>query len=73
MPMKYTGVSSSAIAALAYDSIRHVMGVIFANGDEYHYHEVSQETFEAVRTAPSIGTAFDTTIKKNGVKYVRIR
>jgi hypothetical protein len=73
MPMKYSGVSSSAIAALAYDSTRRVMGVIFSSGDEYHYHEVSQETFDAVRTAPSIGSAFDTLIKKTGVACQRIR
>lgn len=73
MPMKYSGVSSSAIVALAYDDVRRVMGVIFSSGDEYHYHDVPLETFEAVRGAPSIGSAFDTLIKKAGVKYERIR
>ncbi len=73
MPMKYAAVSSSAIVALAYDSTRRVMGVIFTNGDEYHYHDVSRETFESVQNAPSIGQAFDSTIKKGGVKWEKIR
>jgi KTSC domain len=73
MPMKYAGVSSSAIAAMAYDAPRRVMGVIFSSGDEYFYYDVSYETFEAVQGAPSIGMAFDSLIKKAGVKYERIR
>ena len=71
--MKYSAVSSSAIVALAYEPARRVMGVIFTSGDEYHYHDVSRELFEAVRDAPSIGQAFDTMIKKAGIKWEQIR
>lgn len=73
MPMNYTAVSSSMVVALAYDDVRRVMGVLFRNGDEYHYHEVSKETFETVRDAPSVGQAFDSHIKKAGVKWEKIR
>lgn len=73
MPMKYTGVTSSAIAALAYEPTRRVMGVIFTNGDEYHYHEVPETTFEEVRSAPSIGSSFDSLVKKGGYAWEKIR
>lgn len=49
------------------------MGVVFSSGDEYHYHDVSSETFEEVRSAPSIGSAFDALIKKAGKECVKIR
>jgi hypothetical protein len=71
--MKYENVISSSIHALGYDSETSTMGVIFTNGAEYHYKSVDLETFERVKTANSIGKAFDLLVKKAGFAFERIK
>lgn len=51
-------VTSSNIAALGYDSESKTLAVQFITGSEYRYHNVSQETYDALLGAQSIGKHF---------------
>lgn len=58
-------VDSSAISAIAYDAGTQSLYVRFLPSDaEYVYENVTAAEHTALVTAPSIGKAFNSTIKK---------
>lgn len=70
--MEYMSVTSSNLAAIAYDDNGQILGVRFLRGGEYHYHGVSREVFDGFATAPSAGTYLDQNVKKAGYPFVRV-
>lgn len=61
--MNYVAVSSSNIAAIAYDDVGRVLGVQFLNGREYWYHGVARAVYQAFLGAGSKGTYFNDFVK----------
>jgi hypothetical protein len=53
--MNYVAVSSSNIAAIAYDHEGRVLGVQFLNGREYRYHGVAPSVYRGFLGAGSKG------------------
>jgi hypothetical protein len=70
--MEYESVTSSNIAAVAYDDAASTLGVRFLNGGEYHYSGVSRDVFEGLKGASSVGSYFDQHIKKGGYPYAKV-
>ena len=60
-------VESSNIEALAYEN-KHLK-IKFKNGSEYHYQNVSQEVFEKILHAASVGRTFHELIKSKPAEY----
>jgi len=59
-------VSSSQIAAVGYNAKTRQMRVRFLHqGSLYEYDNVSQETFDQLVSAGSVGSAFHNLIKNN--------
>jgi hypothetical protein len=58
MLMDYVAVSSSTIAAIAYDGEGRTLGVQFTNGGEYWYHRVPRPVYEGFVGAESKGRYF---------------
>ena len=56
-------VSSSTIAAIAYDEETGMLEVEFVSGAVYRYCGVHQDVFEDFRAAPSKGRFFNRHIK----------
>ena len=56
--MDYVAVSSSTIAAIAYDDQGRTLGVRFAHGGEYWYHGVPQPVYQDFAGAESKGRYF---------------
>lgn len=51
-------VESSNIAAIGYDPATKTLQVDFKGGRKYHYQRVSQEVFDELAAAPSVGKHF---------------
>jgi hypothetical protein len=56
--MNYVPVSSTNIAAIAYDEDGRTLGVQFTNGGEYWYHRVPRPVYEGFVGAESKGRYF---------------
>ncbi|HEY3052318.1 MAG TPA: KTSC domain-containing protein [Thermoanaerobaculia bacterium] len=61
--MRRTRVSSSAIAALAYDRRRNLLEVEFRTGRVYQYFMVPNSAYETLRSAESMGVYFNREIR----------
>jgi hypothetical protein len=70
--MDYVPVTSSHVAAVAYDSGSNTLGVRYSNGSEYHYQGVPEEVYQGFFTASSIGQHLDQFVKKPGYAYTRV-
>ena len=70
--MEYLSVTSSNLAAIAYDENGQILGVRFQRSGEYHYHGVPREVFEGFAAAPSMGSYFDQNVKKAGYPFVKV-
>jgi len=70
--MEYQSVTSSNVAAVAYDDATNTVGVRFLNGSEYHYHGVSRDVYEGLKGASSVGTYLNEHIKKAGYAYSKV-
>jgi hypothetical protein len=70
--MDYVAVSSSNIAAVAYDEGGRILGVRFINGREYHYRGVPQSVYRGLLIAASKGSYFDAFVKRAGYGYSRV-
>ena len=70
--MDYVPVTSSNVAAVAFDPDTNTLGVRFLNGSEYHYFGVPEEVFEALKSASSVGSYLNAAIKKAGYGYQRV-
>lgn len=67
-------VQSSQIAELGYDAASKTMAVRFKGWGEkpgalYHYGNVDQDDYDALRNAESIGAHFGKTIKPNPTRF----
>lgn len=56
-------VSSSNIASVGYDATSQTVYVTFLNGATYAYKGVSQQEYENLRTAPSVGSYLNRNFK----------
>lgn len=72
MNLKYERVASSNVSALAYNQDEGVLGVIFSDGDEYHYYGVPKEIYFDLLRAKSIGKFLNQEIKSKGYKYKKV-
>jgi hypothetical protein len=61
--MNYVAVSSSNVAAIAYDEAGRILGVRFITGGEYWYHGVSHPVYRAFLSAGSKGRYLEDFIK----------
>lgn len=62
--MNYVAVSSSNIAAIAYDEARRILGVRFTAGREYWYNGVSRSVYQSFLGAASKGRYFEAFVKR---------
>jgi KTSC domain len=70
--MNYVSVSSSNIAAVAYEPETSTLGIRFHHGGEYHYLGVPEEIFVGLQSASSVGSYFDQYVKKAGYSYSKV-
>jgi hypothetical protein len=70
--MEYQSVTSSNVAAVAYDDTTSTLGVRFLNGSEYHYYGVPRDVYEGLLNATSVGTYLNQLIKKSGYSYSHV-
>ncbi len=56
-------VSSSNVAAVGYDSDSSTLRVQFTNGSVYDYDGVSEEEYDSLVTADSVGSYLNSNIK----------
>jgi hypothetical protein len=71
--MDYVPVSSRTISMVGFESESLTLGVVFANGTEYHYFNVTQDIFDGFLSASSPGRFLDASVKKAGYSYARMR
>jgi hypothetical protein len=69
--MDWTRVASTHIAQVAYEEGTQRLGVRFADGSEYEYHNVPVEVVEAFMSSPSKGHFFKDRIK-GGFEFERM-
>ena len=62
-------VTSSQIESIGYSDVPRKLRIQFLKGGMYEYDNVSQEEFDALVAAPSVGSLFQRTIK--GMKVYR--
>lgn len=62
--IKMVDVDSSQISQMGHDLVSKVMRVAFKNGAAYRYQNVSEELYNSIIDAPSVGSAFSAQIKK---------
>lgn len=68
--MEWISVTSSNVAAIAYEEDQQIMWVEFKAGNRYQYFDVPLAVFEGCRDASSIGSYFNQQIK-NAYRYAR--
>lgn len=61
--MKRIEVNSSLIAVIGYDSSNHTLEIEFKSGAIWWYFIVSQDTYDELMAAKSVGTYFLKEIK----------
>lgn len=64
-------VISSNVQSIGYDEQTQTLRVCFNNNAIYDYHNVSQMEFEALKSAPSVGSYLNRHIK-NSYPYERV-
>ncbi|HLJ45463.1 MAG TPA: KTSC domain-containing protein [Bryobacteraceae bacterium] len=69
---EYVPLSSTVIAAIAYDDTTWALNVRLHSGAEYQYLSVPPDVYEGFLSAGSVGRYYDAAIKKAGYQYVRI-
>ena len=65
-------VVSSNLRAIGFDPTSQTMRVEFNNGSMWDYAGVSQETFNAVLNAESVGKAYNALIKGGGYAGTKV-
>ena len=56
-------VSSTNVEAVGYDAATRELYVRFTSGDTYAYSNVEQQTYDALLTAPSVGSYLNREVK----------
>lgn len=64
-------VSSSNVATVGYDSETQTLEIEFNNGGVYQYFDVSQDIYEALISADSVGKYLNANIK-GYYRYARV-
>jgi hypothetical protein len=54
---------SSVIRSYRYDPVEHYLDLVFVSGRRYRYHDVPEETYDAMRRAFSKGEFFNRYIR----------
>jgi hypothetical protein len=70
--MQRSGVTSSNIESIGYDSGSSTLEVKFLNGAIYQYYNVPRSIYAGLMSAPSHGSYLDMYVKKGGYSYKRI-
>ena len=70
--MDYVSVSSSNIAAIAYDDAGRTLGVQFTHGGEYWYHGVPRSVYQGFLGAGSKGHYFGAFVR-NAYAGIRVQ
>ena len=65
-------VTSTSLKSIGYDPNNNVLEVEFIKGSVYEYSGVSQDTYDSIMTADSIGSAFSKLVKSGGYVYKRV-
>jgi hypothetical protein len=65
-------VKSKAIETIGYESNTKILKILFNNGGEYEYFNVSQLIADNLINAASIGGYFNATIKKGFFPFVQL-
>jgi KTSC domain len=72
--MRQTGVNSSSIASIGYDSQRRELEIAFrSNGNVYRYFDVPMEEFTEFLAAESKGAYLNHVFKERSYPYVLVR
>jgi hypothetical protein len=61
--MRLPVMPSSVIRSYHYDPYEHALDLVFVSGRRYRYHEVPEETYDAMRKAFSKGEFFNAYIR----------
>ncbi len=64
--VKRTGVTSSIIKSVGYDSLEKRLEVEFVNGSVYEYNGVPGYVYSRLMTTSSVGSYFHNTVKGFG-------
>lgn len=70
--IRYIPVASSTIERVGYDVDTMELRVFFKSGAHYSYPQVPAFKLVQVLFAESVGSAFDSVIKKGGFAYTKI-
>jgi len=70
--LTFSTEKSSRINGMTYDTDKQELKVTFKRGGEYVYFDVSEEIYNALKTAPSIGKAFNDLVVNAGVIYQKL-
>ncbi len=71
--MGYQRVSSSTLAAIAYERSTLTLGVRFERGYEYLYFSVPENVYLELRSADSKGRYFNARIRNAGYTFQRVQ
>jgi hypothetical protein len=64
MSIAMNPVKSSQIAEIGFEPATKTLAIRFNNGRKlYHYHDVPQETFDALKASESVGKYFGANIR----------
>lgn len=61
--VKQVELNSSAINAVAYDTIKHTLIITFKNGVDYTYPDLNESYYTGLITAASAGKYYNQVIK----------
>ncbi len=67
--MDLKAVTSSQIAKVGYDPKTNTLGIEFKTGGVYHYDNFTQEDYDALKKAKSVGSHFYKHIKPHATKF----
>lgn len=65
MPIERQPVNSEALRSVGYDPMTQTLEVEFSSGHVYRYPGVTQDEYQALMAAPSLGKHFHKQIRAN--------
>lgn len=71
MKLFYRNIDSSAITSLAWDPDYDILYVYFPTGSSWIYHSVDYDKYNALITAISVGSFFNTQIRNNSQHFAQ--
>jgi hypothetical protein len=73
LPMDRQPVNSSNLVSVGYDEHSHLLEVEFHNGTVCQYQHVPPAVFRSLMSAPSVGSFFNSTVRKGPYPWVQVR